>query len=382
MEKIRTALIGCGKVGATHALAYQTLENAELCAVCDVFPDHAASFAEKYQVPAYSDVSKMIREQGIQAVSICTPHPLHRSLVEEAAAAGAHVICEKPLAANLRDCDRAIAACESANVKLSVLSQRRFYWPVVRMAEAIKQGKIGTPIIGTTTVMGWRSPEYYLMDSWRGKWKEEGGGVMVNQTIHQLDLLQWLMGPVDELFGYWDNFNHPTIEVEDTAMALIRFKSGAMGQFLVSNSQKPGFWGKVHVHGSNGASVGAQVEGGSAFISGVTAEVEPAYNDIWTVPGEESLLSQWKQEDAENTKKHDPMNYFHQLQIADFLDAIINDRKPLIDGHEGRKAVELFVGVYRSQRDHAPIKFPLIADDDDDFDGRLSWEQYSKREIA
>ncbi|MHC1771647.1 MAG: Gfo/Idh/MocA family protein [Flexilinea sp.] len=379
MEKIRAAIIGCGKVGATHALAYQTLPDSEISAVCDVSKENAEKLAKTYNIPAYTDVEKMIRENGIQTVSVCTPHPLHAEMTCMAAAAGAHVICEKPLSSSLSDCDKAIKACEDAHVKLGVISQRRFYWPVVRMVKAIQAGKIGRPIIGTMEVMGWRSPEYYLMDAWRGKWKEEGGGVMVNQTPHQLDLLQWIMGDIEELYGYWDNFNHGTVEVEDTAIAVLRFKNGAIGNFFVSNSQKPGFWGKIHIHGETGASIGAQIEGGSAFISGVTAKVEPAFNDIWTVPGEEQMLEKWKTEDTRNTELHDPMNYFHQLQIADFLDAIINDRKPAVDGYEGRKTVEMFTAVYRSQRDRKPVRFPLEPEDRDDFDGRFAYKPYSRR---
>lgn len=379
MEKIRTAVIGCGKVGGTHALIYQTLPNTELSALCDRDPGKAKALAEIYQVPVYTDAGKMIRENGIQAVSICTPHPLHADSTCEAAEAGAHVICEKPLASSLNDCDRAIQACEQAQVKLGVISQRRFYWPVVRMADAIRAGKIGRPILGTMEVMGWRSPEYYQMDSWRGKWKEEGGGVMVNQTPHQLDLLQWMMGDIEELFGYWDNFNHGSVEIEDTAIAVMRFKNGAIGNFYVSNSQKPGLWGKIHIHGDSGASVGAQIEGGSAFISGVTAKVDPPFNDVWTISGEEAMLEKWKEEDTRNTELHDPMTYFHQLQIADFIEAIIQDRKPAVDGYDGRKTVEMFTAVYRSQRDRKPIRFPLEPEDGPDFDGRLSYRPFAYR---
>ncbi|MHC1771241.1 MAG: Gfo/Idh/MocA family protein [Flexilinea sp.] len=379
MTKIRTAIIGCGKVGATHALAYQNLDNSQFSAVCGVSPENINKFSKSYNVPGYTDVEKMIRENDIQAVSICTPHPLHAELICCAAGAGAHVICEKPLASSLQDCDRAIDACKKAGVKLSVVSQRRYYWPVVRMVEAIRAGKIGRPIIGTMTVLGWRSPEYYLLDPWRGKWKEEGGGVMVNQTVHQLDLLQWIMGPIKEVFGYWDNFNHGSVEIEDTAAAVLRFQNGAIGQFLVSNSQKPGFYGKVHIHGENGASVGVQVEGGTPYVSGMTSVVEPSFNDIWTIPGEMELLTGWQQQDREMTKKIDPMNYFHELQIQDFLNAIITDCDPPIDGYEGRKAVELFTAVYRSQRDGKPVKFPLKIEKLDDFDGRLSYRPFSKR---
>jgi predicted dehydrogenase len=297
-----------------------------------------------------------------------------------AARCGVHVLVEKPLASALVDCDRAITVCKQAGVKLGVISQRRLYPPVIRMRQAILAGKIGKPALVTLNVLGWRDQAYYQSDPWRGKWDAEGGGVMVNQTVHQLDLLQWLMGPIHELFGYWDNLNHPYIEVEDTAVAVIRFKSGALGSVLLSNSQRPGFYGKIHIHGSNGASVGAQTEGGSPFIAGVTTAVEPPVNDIWTVPGEEHHLPAWQAEDRETASQIDVMTYYHQRQIGDFLDAIIQDREPAVSGDEGRKVVEMFTAVYRSQRDRSPVKFPLAPEKDKgDYDGRLAYIPHSHR---
>jgi UDP-N-acetyl-2-amino-2-deoxyglucuronate dehydrogenase len=379
-QTIRTALVGCGKVGHTHAQALSTLPQSDLVAVCSRSKERTDRFAQQYGARAYTDVEDMLTDSAVQMVSICTPHPSHADLIALAARHGAHALAEKPLAPDLKGCERAIDACRQAGVKLGAISQRRLYRPVIRMRRAIEAGKIGTPVLATLTVMGWRDEAYYRSDPWRGKWDAEGGGVMVNQTVHQLDLLQWLMGPIDELFGYWDNLNHPTVEVEDTAVAVIRFKSGALGSLLVSNSQKPGFYGKIHVHGSNGASVGAQTEGGSPFIAGVTTDVEPPINDMWTIPGEEHLLSAWQEEDRRFTATTDVMTYYHRLQIADFLQAIIEDREPLVNGEEGRKAVEIFTAVYRSQRDGQPIKFPLEAErDSHDYDGRLSYVPLSRR---
>jgi UDP-N-acetyl-2-amino-2-deoxyglucuronate dehydrogenase len=203
-------------------------------------------------------------------------------------------------------------------------------------------------------------------------WKEEGGGVLVNQAVHQLDILQWLMGPVEELCGYWANLNHPYIEVEDTAVAVLRFKSGALGNIVVSNSQKPGLYGKVHVHGSNGSSVGVQTDGGAMFVAGMSKISEPPVNDLWTVPGEENLLERWKAEDGAFFKTIDATTYYHRLQVEDFLRAVIEDREPAVTGVEGRKTVELFTGIYRSRRDRGPVRFPLLPERDAaDFDGRL-----------
>jgi len=380
MSVIKAAIVGCGKVGHTHASAYQDLDGSELIAVCDVSPDRASTYGEQYNVQSYTNFEEMLEQASPDVVSVCTPHPLHADFIKKAAAHGVHVLTEKPLASDLRDCDAAIQSCEKNQVKLGVISQRRFYPPIHRMKQAIEEGKIGKPIVANMIVLGWRDEAYYQMDGWRGKWKTEGGGVLVNQTIHQLDLLLWLMGPIDELFGYWDNFNHPYIEVDDTAAAVMRFRSGAVGQILVSNSQKPGFYGKIHVHGSNGASVGAQTEGGSPFVAGLTTEVDPPINDMWTIPGEEELLPAWQDEDRKHAEEFDTMTYYHKLQIQDFLNAVANDKLPRVSGKEARRAVELFTAVYLSQRDNKPIKFPVeYSEQSADYDGRFAYEPFSHR---
>ena len=373
VDQVGTALIGCGKVGDTHAQAFASLRESRFVAVYHPRPERAGAFARRYGVRAYSDLDQMLAASNIQMVSVCTPHPSHSKLAVACARAGRHVLVEKPMAVDLIGCDQMIAAADEAGIKLGVVSQRRFYEPVLRVKQAIEAGKIGRPVLGTVEVMGWRDKAYYELDPWRGKWATEGGGVLVTQTTHQVDLLQWFMGPVEELFGYWSNLNHPTIEVEDTAVAVMRFKSGALGTILVSNSQKPGFHGKIHVHGETGASIGVQTDGGSPFVSGVTETVEPPVNDIWTIPGEEHLLTRWQTEDRERCKRIDVMSHYHRLQIQDFLQAILEDRDPAVTGREGRKHVEMFTAVYRSQRDRQPAQFPLDAiTGSEQFDGRLS----------
>jgi predicted dehydrogenase len=206
---------------------------------------------------------------------------------------------------------------------------------------------------------GWRDRAYYESDAWRGTWDAEGGGVLVNQAPHQLDLLLWYMGEIDTLYGQWDNLNHPYIEVEDTALAIIRFKSGALGNILVSNSQNPALYGKVGIHGSNGATVGVQTDGGAMFIAGMSSITEPPVNDYWTVPGEEDMLEKWQKEDSDFFNSVNAMEYYHQLQIQDFLQAIIKNTSPLVTAGDGRATVELFTAIYRSQRENTPIQFPL-----------------------
>jgi UDP-N-acetyl-2-amino-2-deoxyglucuronate dehydrogenase len=376
VNKIGTAVIGCGKVADAHAQAYSALDESHFVGVYDVNADRVKVFANQYGIAAYHDLDEILNNPEIQAVSICSPHTTHPQIAAACAQAGKHVLIEKPMAVDLKGCEVAISAAKSAGTKLGVVSQRRFYKPVVRMKNAIEANKIGKPILATVTVMGWRDEEYYRMDGWRGKWATEGGGVMVTQTTHQIDLFQWFMGPIDEVFGFWGNLNHPYVEVEDTAIAVVRFKSGALGTILVSNSEKPGFYGKILVTGETGASVGVQTEGSSPFVSGVTQFVEPPLNDVWTIPSETHLLKQWQEEDEVHCKSIDIMTHYHKLQIRDFLASILEDREPAVSGIEGRKHVELFTAIYRSQRDNRPVKFPLDAEiGSEEFDGRLSKHQ-------
>jgi predicted dehydrogenase len=359
MKKIKTGLIGCGKVAHLHAAALRDLPESEFVAVCATDAEKARKFGEKYGVAAFSDLGEMFKKSGAQAVCICTPHPQHAEPTIAAAKAGVHVLVEKPLASSLADCDRMIAAAKESRVKLGVFSQRRFYEPCQRIRRAIDDGKIGKPVLGSVAMYGWRDEKYYKSDPWRGSWKGEGGGVLVNQAPHQLDMLLWYMGPVAELCGYWANLNHPYIEVEDTAVASIRFVSGALGQIVVSNSQNPALYGRVQVHGSNGATVGVQTDGGAMFIAGMSNITEPPFNDVWTIDGEEDRRENWKKQDAEFFAGINPIEHFHAAQIKDFLGAVIEDREPSVTGEDGRRTVELFTAIYRSQKDGAVVRFPL-----------------------
>jgi len=364
MEALRTAIVGCGKVGHLHAKALSRLSESMFVAVCDTDLQRAQQFAAEYEVKAYQDVEEMIASSRVESLTVCTPHPLHAEPAVKAANAGVHVLIEKPLASSLQDCDAILNAAKRSGVKIGTTCQRRFYTPCQRIKRAIEAGKLGRPILGSVAMYGWRDQAYYKSDGWRGSWKAEGGGVLVNQAPHQLDLLQWYMGPIDELFGYWDNLNHPYIEVEDTAIAVLRFKNGALGNIVVSNSQNPALYGRVYVHGSNGASVGVQTDGGAMFIAGMSSITDPPINDLWTVPGEQELLKKWQKEDSDFFLSINPMEYYHQLQISEFLKAVIKSHDPLITGEEGRKTVEIFTALYRSQQDRKPVKFPLTAEDD------------------
>jgi UDP-N-acetyl-2-amino-2-deoxyglucuronate dehydrogenase len=356
---MRIALVGCGKVASIHAAALRGIADSELVAVCDAQPERAAAFAAQHGGRPFSDIATLLRDTRPDAVLIATPHPLHAAPAIAAAEAGAHVLVEKPLAANLADCDAMMAAARKAGVQLGVISQRRLYEPVQRMKAAIDAGKIGRPALGVFIMYSWRDPAYYRSDPWRGQWATEGGGVLVNQSPHQLDLLQWFMGPIEEITGCWANVAHPTIEVDDTAVAVLRFKNGGLGSIITSVAQRPGIYTKVHIHGTSGASVGVETDRGATFVAGMSKVEEPALNDIWTIPGEEHRLAEFEAEDRTRFRQIDPTTHYHALQIRDFVQAIRAGRPPLVTGEEGRVVVEMFTAIYRSQQERRPIALPL-----------------------
>jgi predicted dehydrogenase len=361
MKPVRVALVGCGKVGQIHAAALARLPEAQFVAACDAVPERAAAFAARYGVRPFTDVPTLLRESGAEAVIIGTPHPLHAEAAVRAAEAGVHVLVEKPMAASLADCDAMLAAARKSGVTLGVVSQRRFYEPVRRMRDAIDAGKIGTPALGVFQMYSWREPSYYQSDPWRGKWDSEGGGVLVNQSPHQLDLLLWFLGPAAEVSGDWANVNHPGVEVDDTAVATIRFRNGGLGSVITSVAQRPGIYTKVHVHGTNGASIGVETDRGATFIAGVSAIAEPSLNDLWTVPGEERQLAEFQAADRARFAEVDPTVHYHAEQFRDFLQAIRANRQPLVTGEDGRAVVELFTAIYRSARERRTVALPIPA---------------------
>jgi hypothetical protein len=180
MEKVKTGIIGLGKVAHMHAKALKNIPESDFTAVCSRDIKKAKAFAEQYNVKAYNDVEEMVISGGVEALVICTPHPNHAEVAVKAIGAGAHVLVEKPLASSLGDCDAIIEASKAKGVKVGVVSQRRFYPPVQRIKRAIDEGKIGMPVLGIVNMLGWRDQAYYNSDPWRGTWEGEGGGVLVN----------------------------------------------------------------------------------------------------------------------------------------------------------------------------------------------------------
>ena len=347
-KKIKFGLYGYGKVAQLHAKALAASRNAELVSVCGRNSDKAKAFASSWGLEARASAQEMADRDHVQAVIVTTPHPMHAEHALECVRADLHVLVEKPMALRVADADSMISEAGSRKVLLGVISQRRWYPSAIRIKRAIDEGALGVPLLGQVTILGWRDEAYYDSDPWRGTWRNEGGGVIVNQAPHQFDLLSWFMGPVSGVSGGWINANHPYIEVDDSAVATVHFKNGGLGSIFVSNSQKPGIYAKVYVHGSSGASAGVQTDGGAMFIAGRSGVAEPPFNDLWTIPGEESMLPAWKKEDEEFFARIDATWYFFALQIEDFARSIATGGKPMVTGEDGREAVKIIEGIYRS----------------------------------
>jgi predicted dehydrogenase len=350
LEKVRTGLIGCGKIALIHAMALQTLAEAEFVACCDSDESRARAIAAKYGVPhVFTDADALLVSGLVDAVLVCTPHPSHGALVTAAAEAGVHVLCEKPLAISLAEADRMIEAARQAGITFGVIFQRRFWPAAQRIRGAIDAGRLGRPTLGECAVRIWRSPEYFASDPWRGTWASEGGGVLMNQAVHAIDQFQWFMGPAVEVTGRYATLRHGAyIDVEDTAVATVRFASGALGVIQAASTFQPDFGFRVAVHGDSGATVSVWER----------PEGEQGINDVWTLPGEEAFRAVWEWEE----KGRPGFPLFHVLQIQDFLRALIEERAPAVTGEEARKSLEIILAIYYSSRTGQPVALPMASD--------------------
>jgi predicted dehydrogenase len=348
-EKVRTAIVGCGKIAVTHAGALRALEESDFVACCDTDEGRASAMAEEYGVPhVFTDARELFTSGLIDAALICAPHPAHCPLVTMAAEAGVHVLCEKPISVSLAEADQMVEAAEKAGVTFGVIFQRRFWPSAQRIRRAIDDGKLGKLTLGECSVRIWRPESYFASDTWRGKWATEGGGVLMNQAVHAIDQFQWFMGPAVEVVGRYATLRHGDyIDVEDTAVATVVFANGALGTIQAASTFDPGFGFRVAVHG----------DAGTAVSVWENPEGRQGINDVWTIPGEEEQRLVWEQ--AEDNRPGFPE--FHALQIQDFLQALLEKRQPAVTGAEGRKSLEIILAIYESSRTGRPIPLPMSA---------------------
>ena len=346
LRAVKFGIIGTG-VGADFcARGFSVIADsgiADLVAVTSRREERARDFASRWGLRlSYTDYDQMLQEAGIDAVVINTPHYLHYPIAIDAIKAGVHTLVDKPMAVNLKQADDMIEEAKKRRVKLGVIFQSRFD-PVFRKVKATAQeGAFGRLILGETVVKWYRTQDYYGDSAWRGCWATEGGGALINQAIHTIDLLLWIMGLPKTLCAQTDTFSHD-IEVEDLAVAVIRFSNGALGVVQGSTALYPGLPTRLEIHGTKG-----------------TVIIEGEMLKRWSVLGDEEEIAEQAKVGLESWARPELVPATnHASLIKDFAQAILEDREPYVNGIEGRRSLELIRGIYESGRTQKPAEFPL-----------------------
>ncbi len=342
-------LVGCGMIAEYHARAISEIEGASVAAAFSRNPANAAKIADIAPGCAvYDDLDRMLAHPGLDVVCVCTPSGAHLDPALKAARAGKHVVVEKPLEITVERCDAIIAACDSASVRLCTIFPSRFSPANLALKEAIDLGRFGQLTLGDTHVKWWRTQDYYDSGGWRGTWDLDGGGALMNQAIHNVDLLQWLMGDVEAVSAMTATLAHERIEVEDTAVAAIRFKNGALGVIEAATSAYPGVLKRTEIHGSRGS---ARVEQDDITLWDFDLKV-PSDNDIY------AKMSAGSGAKAGASDPRGITHAGHRDQLADFLAAIDEGRPASVDGREGRKSVAIIRAIYESAREGREVRLP------------------------
>jgi predicted dehydrogenase len=345
---VRVGIIGCGRIARNHLSALRGMAGVDVVGVVDVDADRARAFATTYGVPhAYRDADHLLAA-GLDAVTVCTPHAAHEAGVLAAARHGAHVLCEKPVALSVEQAHRMNAATAAARVRFGVLFQRRFWPAAMLIRRALDDGRLGVPVCGGVVVRLNRDADYYA-EPWRGRQATEGGGVLMTQAIHHIDLLQWFMGPARRVTGRCATLVHRgVIDVEDTAGALVEFASGAIATIQAGTTFQPGLGAQVWVSDARGHT-GSVME----FPEGI------GFTDASTIPGAETFASGPRVGgtfDRPLAEIHDHLAPYHAMQIEDFVAALREDREPAVTGRDAVRSLEIIQAIYASSRSGATVE--------------------------
>ena len=330
---LKFVLLGCGRIAKRHAelLGNNQIANAELVAVCDIVEEKARKIGEQFSVPYFSDMHEMLSKIDVDVVSVLTESGYHAEHVIQIAKYNKHIVVEKPMALTLADADAMIKACDEAGSKLFVVKQNRFNVPVVQTRDALEAGRFGKLVLGTVRVRWCRPQSYYDQDPWRGTWAFDGG-VLTNQASHHVDLLEWMMGEVESVHAM-STKALANIEAEDTAIVNLRFKNGALGVIEATTAVRPkDLEGSLSILG----------ETGTVEIGGFAVNQMKVWN-----------FTESKEEDSEVMEKYsvNPPNVYgfgHQAYYEHVVDSILNNKKHLVDGLQGRKSLELINAIYES----------------------------------
>jgi predicted dehydrogenase len=330
---LRFALVGCGRIASRHAelLTGGRIAGASLAAVCDILPERAKSFGDKFGVPAYTDMHELARAEAVDVFSVLTPSGLHAEHVIGLAPYGKHIVVEKPMALTLDDADAMIRACDRAGVKLFVVKQNRFNVPVMKLREALEGGRFGKLVLGTVRVRWCRTQAYYDQDAWRGTWALDGG-VLSNQASHHIDLLEWMMGPPESVFAR-SATALVNIEAEDTAVVVLKFRNGALGVIEATTAARPtDLEGSISILG----------ETGTVEIGGFAVNELKTWRFSKPAPGDETVMRDF------SVNPPNVYGFGHKAYYEHVVRSISERSRQLVDGLEGRKSLELISAIYES----------------------------------
>jgi predicted dehydrogenase len=352
-------IIGCGMIAHFHARAIGDVRGAKLVACYDTLPAAADKLAEATGCTAYHDLDVMLADPAVEVVTVATPSGTHMEPAVAAARAGKHVIVEKPLDVTLHRCDRIIEACEKSGVVLSTIFPSRFHDSSVELRRAVEQGRFGRLTQGDAIVKWYRTQEYYDSGAWRGTWQFDGGGALMNQAIHSVDLLLWLMGPAAEVRAMTGLLAHRRIAVEDVALATVAFANGALGVIEASTAVYPGYLKRIEIHGSQGSAM-TEEEDIVKWDFARPAKRDAAIQCAMASRGHRRGAVVGGGGGASDPKAIG--HHGHARQFQDVLSAIKKGTRPLVDGPEGRRSVELILAIYKAAETGRAVKLPLSAD--------------------
>lgn len=356
---MKYALIGCGRISPNHIEAAKN-NQLEIVAICDIVEDNMEDKILKHKLSSdinkYTDYQEMLENEKPELVAICTESGKHASIALDCIDAGCNVIIEKPIALSLKDADAIINRAKEKGVKVCANHQNRFNKSIQKIREARDMRRFGKMFYGTAHIRWNRGWEYYSRANWRGTWEQDGGALM-NQCIHNIDLLRWMMGDeVSEVFAYTDKLNHTYIDAEDLGIAVIRFKNGTYG--IVE--------GTTDVYPRNLEE--------TLYLFGEKGTVKAGGNSV-------NIIEEWRfadeLDDPEHVKKEygeNPPNVYgfgHTPLYADMIDAIVNNREPYVSGEDGKRALELVLAIYKSAAEGVPVKLPLEDCSTIEFKGRF-----------
>ena len=341
-QPLNIAILGGGLIGSIHAAAIAEVPDARLTVVIDAVRERADELAAKYGVEAEYDLAEALKRVDVDAVHVCTPSGTHAKLGVPAAEAGKHVLVEKPIDVTLPAAQRLVEAGERNKVKVGVIFQKRFTPPAQRIREAVDAGELGRLIQCDAYVKWYREPEYYSDSPWHGTWAMDGGGALINQGIHMVDLLKWIGGPVRSVVARRRTAYH-RIEVEDLIDAILEFENGALGVVQASTAMYPGFPERLDVHGTKGSAI---IEGSDLTAWAIQGQAKEA--------AASALPSGASDPGAIGHKGHVPV-------IADFADAILRDRDPMVTARDGLETLEVVMAIYKSAQDGVEVALPLPA---------------------